>query len=150
MSGSLPFDESTGVTGRRNRPAAVTLAVVFLILSAVFSIIAGFLLIGGAEAFAQAQDLDAGTTQSVFTFIAVSGIVVAVILLISAIGLLRGSRVARIIVTVLLVLEVAQSVWSLIQTQNWATEIPGILLPLLILYWLYRADSNQFFAKSVR
>ncbi|HEY4225300.1 MAG TPA: hypothetical protein VGM70_05765 [Pseudolysinimonas sp.] len=115
------------------RPAGVTLIAVIVWINGLLSIIGGIvaLITGGSAALAAA----------------IVSIIIGVLTIAVGVGLLRGSRVARVIATIFLVLSLASAIYSIVV----GIAAPGsIIVPIvsgvlaliaLIMLWTSRASS---------
>lgn len=113
------------------RPGGVTLVAVLVWIQALLYVIGGvFALVGGTVGLVTLQLGFAGASL----VIGIGAIVYGIIAFIVAFGLLRGSRVARAIVTVLLVISLIGAIIQLTQHSilggviSLAIAIIGILL----------------------
>lgn len=116
------------------RPGGVTIVAVLAWISGAVNIIAGALLL-----FASIMAPDAlwyGLVQ----------LLLGIITIIVSIGLLRGRPGARIVITVVFVLNLISAVFVIFfqQAQIWSGIVSGILVLIaLVLLWTRRA--NDFF-----
>jgi hypothetical protein len=118
------------------RPGGVTLVAVIAWINGVLAVIGGILiLIAGA---------DEGFPAAVAA--AWIGIVIGVITILVGIGLLRASNLARIIATIVFVLNIGSAIFTMFSApdQLWSAIITG-LLALVGLVLLYSARANEFF-----
>ena len=115
------------------RPAGVTLIAVIVWINGLLSIIGGIvaLIAAGSAAFVPA----------------IVSIIIGVLTLAVGVGLLRGSRVARVIATIFLVLSLASAIYSAVVG---ISALGSIIVPIvsgalaliaLILLWTSRASS---------
>lgn len=112
---------------RPNRPVGVTVVAVLGIVTGILQILTGTLLVVAG-----------------LPTIGVIGQVVGVITLIVAVYLLRGSRLARLLVTVDFVVSILQSVFAALQGGSTLTSalIAIVLLVIgLVLLWSGRAHA---------
>jgi len=118
------------------RPGGVTLVAVIAWINGVLGVITGILLLTGGAA----ADSPAVTTAAWIT------IVIGIITILVGVGLLRGSRVARIVATIVFVLNLANAIWTMfaVPGQLWAAII-NALLAVIGLVLLYSARANEFF-----
>lgn len=131
------------------RPIGVTLVAVLLFISAAVGIIAGVLGLIGAgvtpSATVEGVQLDSTGLSLLAGFLLVIGI----LNLIFAFGILRGSRVARMIVTILQLVTIVSGVVTMVTAggQIWH-GIYNLLMPILIVALLWMgAATKDFFAK---
>ena len=123
-----------------------------LTLIGVIGIIQGILaILGGIGLIAERNDADLiGQTDVGSTTLGWTGgwlIVIGVITLVVAIGILRGSDVARTILAVVEFFHLGVGFYVLIAqggTERW-DGLATILVALIVLWILYRARSEDFF-----
>jgi hypothetical protein len=116
------------------RPGGVTLVAVLAWISGAVNIIAGILLL--IAAIMAPQALWFGLIQ----------LALGIITIIVSIGLLRGRNNARIVVTIVFVLNLISAVFVVFfqQAQVWSGIVSGIAVLIgLVLLWTPRA--NEFF-----
>lgn len=131
------------------RPLGVTAVAVLLFISGLVGIIGGILgFIGSASTTSATMD---GTVLDSTGIAVLAGflLVTAVLNIIFAFGILRGSRVARMIVTVLQALVIISGVVGLaISGAEIWQGIYNLLMPILIVALLWTgAGTGEFFAK---
>ena len=118
------------------RPGGVTLVAVLAWISGAVNIIAGILLL--IAALMAPDALWYGLIQLVLGIITVA----------VGFGLLRGSNGARVLVTVVFVLNLISAVFVIFfqQAQIWSGIVSGIVVVIgLVLLWTRRA--NEFFQR---
>jgi hypothetical protein len=117
------------------RPGGVTLVAVIAWINGVFSVITGILLLTGGAATGTAV-----TTAAWLT------IIIGVVTILVGVGLLRASNLARILATIVFVLNLASAIWTMfaVPGQFWSAIVSG-LLALIGLALLYSARANEFF-----
>jgi len=118
------------------RPGGVTLVAVIAWISGAINIIAGILLMFAAIMAPEA--LWFGLIQ----------LALGIITIVVSLGLFRGRNVARIIVTVIFVLNLISAVFVIFfqQAQIWSGIASGILVLIgIVLLWTRRA--NEFFTE---
>jgi hypothetical protein len=126
------------------RPAGVTFVVALTWLVAFASMVRGFLALFGADAMFEGTDLT-GSDATVSGWVEIAlGIVTALV----AIGLARGSDLARLLVSALMGLRIVAAVWTAVTFSGHggilaSALIGGVATLILLLLWSYRAD--QFF-----
>jgi hypothetical protein len=115
-----------------SRPGGVTLVSILAWISGVIAIISGLLLIFG--------------TLWLFGFIT---LLLGVITVAVGVGLWRGSNVARVIATIVFIVDIADAVYtiSLRPASFWPALVAG-LLALIGLIFLFTRAANQFFRRS--
>lgn len=121
-----------------SRPAGVTFVAVLVWLSALGQIVLSILLLAGALA------VDSVSVASTwFT------LVIGVITLLVSFGLFGGRRIARVIVTVSLVLSIVAAVLQVIVHPDANVLVGSLLTAILALVgiaMLYTARANSFFS----
>ena len=116
------------------RPGGVTLVAVLAWISGAVNIIAGILLL--IAAIMAPDALWFGIVQ----------LALGIITIIVSIGLLRGSNGARLVVTVVFVLDLISALFVIFfqQAQIWSGIVSGVVVVIgLVLLWTRRA--NEFF-----
>ena len=116
------------------RPGGVTLVAVIAWIEGVLGVITGtLLLISGS-------DFPAATTAAWVT------IIIGIVTILVGVGLLRASNLARIVATVVFVLNLANAIWTMfaVPGQFWSAII-NALLAVIGLALLYSARANEFF-----
>ena len=132
------------------RPANVTVAGVLLIIFAALQILMGILALLGGGAVAMGGSGTAAGVGGAILIVGIFVLVVGVLNLIFAIGVLRGSNVARWIVTILQILSIAGGIYSLVAggQQLWQ-GLANLVIPVLILILLWVGERTRaFFAKA--
>ncbi|WP_127794944.1 hypothetical protein [Agromyces sp. LHK192] len=113
-----------------DRPGGVTLVAVLAWISGALQIISGlFQILPGGGNFG------AG----------VWAIILGIVTIIVSLGLFRGSNVARIIVTVIFVINIATGIWLMTVGSFW-TGLFSALFPLIGLLLLWSKRANAFFS----
>jgi hypothetical protein len=125
-----------GVLMAGPRPGGVTLVAVIAWINGVLAVIGGILI------------LIAGTAEGSGAAVVAAwvGIVIGVITILVGVGLLRGSNLARIIATIVFVLNLGSAIFTAFSApgQLWSAIITG-LLAVVGLVLLYSARANEFF-----
>ncbi len=125
------------------RPLGVTIVAALAIISGIFDVLGGLLLLPMQNDDAVANVFGG---PPMVVALAVISTLVGILTLVIAFGLLRGNPVARIGATVLQVLSLAMSLWvGIAQPSALATEIPSALLALAVIALLWSADATRFF-----
>ena len=120
------------------RPTGVTVVAVIVWIQGLLTAIGGLvLLLGAAGRGAQAA---AASTAGIIT------IILGLITIAVGAALLRGSNGARILTTIVLVISLANAVWTLIVLpfNTWSPVLNG-LLALLGIVLLYTRQASAFF-----
>ena len=131
------------------RPTGVTVVAVLLFISGAIGIVGGILGLIGASVTSSASV--EGTVLDSAGIAVLSGflLVVAVLNVIFAFGILRGSRVARMIVTILQLLAIIGGIFTIVTSGSGLWQgIYNLLMPILIVALLWTgAGTKEFFAK---
>ena len=123
-----------------------------LTLIGVIGIIQGVLaVLGGIGLIAERNDAglqrNVDVSDSTLAWTGTYLIIIGVITLVVAIGLLRGSSIARFIIAVIELFHIGGGLYVLIAhdgTERW-DGLAAILVALLVLWILFRARSEDFF-----
>jgi len=122
------------MTNTRNRPLGVTILAVLILLVGVGLIVRGVLgLINGG---------DGGPG----ILVAIVLIVVGAIYLLVAKGILNGNRGSRLIVTILTLIALIGSIFTLMDPGEVVASIIQIIISIVILALMYGRQARQFFA----
>jgi hypothetical protein len=152
----------------RERPSQVTIVVILIwiafaltVVGAIATILAGTGIAASdpARVAEELKKLDLPETWStgIGPIIIVAGalmFVIAVIQAIFAVAIARGSNVARILLTILLVIRIVSGVVFVVT--SWGTEswmfgvFLAIALDIIVLLLLFNAKSNEFFTDRVK
>lgn len=128
------------------RPGSVTVVVVLTWISAILQIIVGILLL--VVAAAVAPDIEINVGRGVLLTISVLVLLVGLITAAVASRLGRGGNGARMLVTILQVLQVAGAITTLIvygTSGAGSGAIGNIVIGVIILALLWNARANSFF-----
>jgi hypothetical protein len=125
------------------RPFGVTVVGVLAVLSGAFDVIGGImLLILGSDP----ETADDFGGPALLTTAAIGEIALGAIMLVIALGLLRGNAVSRIAATVVQAVSLVMSVWvAIADPSTLGTEIPSALLALAILLLLWSGEASRYF-----
>lgn len=122
------------------RPGSVTFVAVLTYINGILNVIGGvILLITRDQVAAPVGGGVAGVTTA-----AIISILLGIIVIIVARGLLRGSPGARVVVTVVMVIDILNGL-LLLFTNQVASGIVQILWSLLIIVLLFTRRANGFF-----
>lgn len=123
----------------QSRPVGVTIVAVLAWISGFFSILGGILLlISGLEV--------ASMSREALIIAAVISIIVGIVVIVVSFGLFRGSNVARIITTVVFVLNIVNAVVQIFTgTQSLWTALLSALPSIIGVILLYTKSANAFF-----
>ena len=130
------------------RPLLVT------IISIVMIVVGAFQALIGITVLVERNDAtflaDADITSSQATGFGTSLLVIGVLSIVLAFGLLRGSRIARALIGLVEVAQIASGVYALVKLDSTrqASAIGTIIGGLIVLYFLFGTDkAKQFFAR---
>jgi hypothetical protein len=156
------------MSSTQERPSQVTIVVVLIWIAFALTVVGAIatILVGtGIAASDPARvaeelktlDLPQSWASGVGPIVIVAGalmFVIAIIQAIFAVAIGRGSNVARILLTILLVIRVISGVVFIVT--SWGTEtwmfgvFLSIALDIIVLLLLFNAKSNEFFTDRVR
>ena len=122
------------------RPGGVTIVAVIVWIQGFLSALGGALLMIGANT-------PNGNLQGMQVAGLVS-LILGIITIIVGVGLLRGSSVARVLTTIVLVLSIASAVYAMVTTGNLATQIISLLLAVIGLILLYTKAASDYFRSA--
>jgi len=117
----------------RTRPTGVTVVAIIVLASGVINTIGSILqLIAGGPSFAS-----------------IAGLIIGIVTLLVSAGLFMGSQIARILTTIVLILQLASAIFSIgsIGFSNGAVAWPIIsgVLTLAGIVLLYTKQANAYF-----
>lgn len=130
------------------RPVMVTIIGVLAIIGGIAQAAFGGLLLAARND--QTLLTDADLTSSQVTTIGIVSLVVGVLTVIFAVGLLKGSRVSRMLVGIMEVGQIAASVYAIVQltSDHRPTAIGTIVGAVIVLYFLFGTQkAKDFFAQ---
>ena len=126
-----------------DRPGGVTLVAVLAMISGVLDIIGGSLLLFQTSAEATVERFG-GESQLIAS--ALFTILVGVVVIVVAIGLLRGNNASRIIITIFQMISIIGSVFLAIAYQPGAiAEYFSIAVAVIVLFLLWTRRASAFF-----
>lgn len=152
----------------RERPGSVTLVVVLIWIGFAFTLLGAVsvVLIGTGLAASspdvlaselQRLDLPASWAPGIGPIMIVAGaflLVVALIYALFAIAISRGSNIARILLTIIIVVRLVGGVVTLVTgfgTDTWMFAVfLGLALDVVVLILLFNSAANAFFNDRVR
>jgi hypothetical protein len=128
------------------RPGGITLLAVLIVVSGLLGLIGSIaVIIGrGNDDFVR----DTGVGSSTLLWVGIVGVIIAVVYLLVARGLTRGSGLARGLAALVAVLSLASGIYqAIIQSGSlrWSA-IVSALLALIVLLLLFSPRANAFFA----
>jgi hypothetical protein len=125
------------------RPLGVTIVAALAVVSGAFDIIGGIVLLSMQS---DPTTADAFGAASVATSLAVMEIAIGIIMVLIAVGLLRGNTASRIAATIVQAISLAGSIWiGVAQPATLPTEIVSALVALAILMLLWSAEATRYF-----
>lgn len=125
------------------RPVGVTFVAVLTMISGALDILGGTILLFQTS-IASTVEQFGGASQLILS--ALAGILIGVVVILVAVGLLRGRNGARIVVTVFEALSILLSVFLAIAYPAGAIgEYIGIVVSVAILVMLWTPRANEFF-----
>ncbi|WP_285024978.1 hypothetical protein [Plantibacter sp. ME-Dv--P-122b] len=122
------------------RPGGVTIVAVIVWIQGFLSALGGALLMIGANT-------PNGNLQGM-NVVGLVSLILGIITIIVGVGLLRGSSVARVLTTIVLVLSIASAVYAMVTTGNVATQIISLLLAVIGLILLYTKAASDYFRSA--
>ncbi len=125
-----------------NRPGSVTFVAVLAYINGILNVIGGVVILFTRNSMVSASD--AGALAGITTA-AILSIILGIVILIVARGLLNGSRFARGLVTVVMILNAISGVILMFSLQFFS-GILEILWAVVMLSLLYTQRANAFFA----
>ena len=130
---------------RARRPGGITLLAVLIVVSGLLGLIGSIaVIIGrGNDDFVR----DTGVGSSTLLWVGIVGVIIAVVYLLVARGLTRGSGLARGLAALVAVLSLASGIYqAIIHTGSlrWSA-IVSALLALIVLSLLFSPRANAFF-----
>ena len=126
-----------------DRPGGVTLVAVLAMISGVLDIIGGSLLLFQTSAEATVERFG-GESQLIAS--ALFTILVGVVVIVVAIGLLRGNNASRIIITIFQMISIIGSVFLAIAYPPGAiAEYFSIAVAVIVLFLLWTRRASAFF-----
>jgi hypothetical protein len=156
------------MSSTQERPSQVTIVVVLIWIAFALTVVGAIatILVGTGIAASdparvaeelKALDLPQSWASGVGPIVIVAGalmFVIAIIQAIFAVAIGRGSNVARILLTILLVIRVISGVVFIVT--SWGTEtwmfgvFLSIALDIIVLLLLFNTKSNEFFTNRVK
>ena len=152
----------------RVRPSQVTIVAVLLwigfaltLVGAIAAIIAGTAIAASDPAVVadRLKELDLpeswNTTAGPITIVAgVAILIIAIIYAIFAVAISRGSNVARVLLTILIIIRVLGGIVFIVTswgTQTWMFgTFMAVALDIIVLLLLFNSKSNEFFTDRVK
>lgn len=134
-------------TAPPRRPGGVTVIALLTFLIAFASLVRGFLAVLGDGSSLNPADLT-GSTGTAYGWVELGlGILIALV----GVGLLRGSGLARLLVSALMAVRIIAAIWVVLTFSGAAAVlasvlIGGIAVIVLLLLWNGRADA--FFSRT--
>jgi hypothetical protein len=124
------------------RPLGVTIVAALAIVSGLFDVIGGIVLLFGSDETTAERFGGAG----VLTTVAILSIGLGLLMVVIAVGLLRGNPVARIAATIVQAFSLASSIWiGIAEPSQLATEVASALIAVAILFLLWSGEASRYF-----
>jgi len=135
------------VSNIARRPGSVTVVVVLTIISGILTLVGALFLrlLGGAACLATNVS---GVAVLIFGILY---LIFGIITIAVGVGLRNGSRFARILVTILMVIDILGGIANLIWFRNNQTLTSGIItiiVSVAVLALLYNRRASDFFAST--
>lgn len=119
------------------RPFGVSIVFLLMLLTGLYSVVVGVLRL-----------IDRDGENSITVFAGLVTIAIGLIYVLIARGVARGSRGARFLTSVVVVVSIISAVWVLILSRGlWLTATVQILLGLVVLALLHTARARVYFAR---
>ena len=133
------------VSNTVRRPGSVTVVVVLTIISGILTLLGALflLLLGGAASLAS------NVTGVAVLIFGILYLIFGIVTIAVGVGLRNGSRFARILVTILMVIDILGGIANLIWFRNNQTLTSGIItiiVSVVVLVLLYNRRASEFFA----
>lgn len=130
------------------RPVLVTIIGIIGIIGGAFQAVFGALLLGlrNDEQFLADAKIESGSA----TAIAIACIVVGVLTVVFSIGLLKGNRLARLLLGISEVAQLGLGIYALValDSARRASAVGSIVSALIVLYFIFGTDkAKAFFAR---
>jgi hypothetical protein len=128
------------------RPGVITLIGVIMLIQATLTIVGGIVVLALNTQDRIIEETGLSSTELVTS--GVVSLVVGGIVLIITLALLGGSRVARVIVTIVQVIVVAGAAWSMFTHHTGAFVFAGLLqvaIAIFVLWALYNEKADEFY-----
>jgi hypothetical protein len=130
------------------RPTSVTVAVAIGWISVIIDLVAGvaLLVLAGNDDVTSALGTDAATART----IGIVTLVMAAILALVVYLLGQGSNIARMLVTIVMLVRIGVSIWALVAfgTHQLAEAIIAIAIAVTAIALLWNDKANTFFATN--
>lgn len=124
------------------RPSSVTMVVVLTWLAAAMAIVSGVVVLFLSDAALE----EAGISPTTANISAWTEIVIGVIIALVAVGVSNGSNLARMLISILMVVRAAFGIWAIVVfPSGLVTGLVTIGLAVLVLYLLWNSKANAFF-----
>ena len=128
------------------RPGSVTVVVVLTIISGILTLLGALflLLLGGAASLAS----NLGGVAAVV--VGILYLIFGVVTIAVGVGLRNGSRLARMLVTILMVIDIIGGIINLIwfrSSQTVTSSIITIIVSVIVMALLWNRRASEFFAQ---
>jgi hypothetical protein len=129
------------------RPGSVTIVVVLTIISGILTLLGAlFLLLAGGAA-----SLSSNINGAVPIVLGILYLIFGIVTIAVGIGLRNGSRLARMLVTILMVIDIIGGIINLIwfrSGQTVTSSIITIIVSVIVLALLWNRRASEFFSPS--
>ena len=128
------------------RPFTVTLMVVLVWVNAILTFLGGLALVLGADNATILEQFNgkADAARASGWVMIVLGVIIALI----AIGLSRGSRFLRMLLTILVVLRIAADVYLIFVSSYDAAGAISLTLNFFLLWLMWNSKANAYFNRA--
>lgn len=128
------------------RPFTVTLMVVLVWVNAILTFVAGLALVLGANNATILEQFNGEADAAKISgwTLLVLGVIIALI----AMGLSRGSRFLRMLLTILLVLRIASDVYLMFASNYDAAALISMAFSFFLLWLMWNSRANEFFSRA--
>jgi len=128
------------------RPGSVTLVVVLTIISGILTLLGALflLLLGGAAS------LRSNVSGVAVLVVGILYLIFGIVTIAVGVGLRNGSRLARMLVTILMVIDIVGGIINLIwfrSSQTVTSSIITIIVSVIVLALLWNRRASEFFAQ---
>ena len=130
------------------RPFLVTIISIVMIVVGLFQAVIGITVLANRNDTTFLADADVTTSQA--TTLGTSLLIVGTLAVLLAFGLLRGSRIARAVIGLVEVAQIAAGIYALVEfdATRRASAVGSIIGALIVLYFLFGTDkAKHFFAR---
>lgn len=130
------------------RPFLVTIISIVMIVVGLFQAVIGITVLANRNDATFLADADVTTSQA--TTLGTALLIIGTLSVLLAFGLLRGSRIARAVIGLVEVAQIAAGIYALVEfdATRRASAVGSIIGALVVLYFLFGTDkAKHFFAR---